>query len=310
MGLKAILTRVKILRVPDSVDIDLLQLSPHRVALGIRHPSPEEIASLKNLGVTQPLCVRPVPDTRPQRYEILTGHTIWLAAQLVGVQRLPLLIRDDLSDQEARAAVQEDRQPAQNDNPLERARVLQRLVDANPRMKRSDLCQRLGMTISNLSHHLRLLELPSEIQGMVEAGALKYGHARALCGLERRPTEQVRLARLVARQELSVRVVEASVRAILVEGCSLENALRQAKGGGSKREGGQSPAPTCEATVAQAPTAKDSDILRLEQSMAEQLGSPVEIEHRDDGSGALIIRYHNLDILDGIIARLGIGEAW
>ena len=79
--------------MPDSVDLDLLQLSPHRVALGIRHPSPEEIESLKNLGVTQALCVRPVLDTRPQRYEILTGHTTWLAAQLVGVSRLPVLIR-------------------------------------------------------------------------------------------------------------------------------------------------------------------------------------------------------------------------
>ncbi len=310
MGLQVILTRVKIRCMPDSVDVDLLQLSPHRVALGIRHPSPEEIEALKNLGVTQALCVRPVPDTRPQRYEILTGHTIWLAAQLIGVPRLPVLIRDDLSDQAARAAVEEDRQPTRSDNPLERARVLQRLIDANPRMKRSDLCLRLGMTISNLSHHLRLLELPAEIQGMVEEGTLKYGHARALCGLERRPTEQIRLARVVARQELSVRIVEASVRAILTERCSVEIALRQAKGGASKREGGQRPAPTREATVAQGPVAKDSDILRLEQSMTERLGSPVEIEHRDDGSGALIIRYYNLDILDGIMARLGLGEAW
>lgn len=310
MGLQVILTRVKIGLMPDFVDLDLLQLSPHRVAVGIRHPSPEEIASLKNLGVTQTLCVRPVSNTRPQRYEILTGHTIWLAAQLIGVPRLPVLIRDDLSDQAARAAVEEDRQPTQNDNPLERARALQRLIEANPGMKRSDLCLRLGMTSSNLSHHLRLLELPSEIQGMVEAGALKYGHARALCGLERRPSEQVRLARVVARQALSVRAVEASVRAILTERCSVETALRQAKGGEGKREAGQRPAPTHEATVAQGPTPKDPDLLRLEQSMAERLGSPVEIEHRDDGSGALIIRYHNLDILEGIMARLGLGEAW
>ena len=177
-------------------------------------------------------------------------------------------------------------------------------------MKRSDLCLRLGMTISNLSHHLRLLELPSEIQGMVEAGALKYGHARALCSLERRPSEQLRLARVVARQELSVRVVEASVRAILVERCSVEKALRQAKGGESRGNGGQRPAPTRKAAVAQGPAAKDPDLLRLEQSMAARLGSPVEIEHRNDGSGALIIRYYNLEILDGILARLGLGETW
>jgi ParB family chromosome partitioning protein len=290
------------------IDLDLLELSRLRVQRGIPHPTPEEVDSLRLRGVVQPLCVRPIPGTHPQRYELLVGDTTWLAAQLVGIQRVPVFVRDDLSDEDARAIVEGTPQYANSDNPLARARMIRRLIESDPRFTHSQIAQRLGMTLSSLSHHLRLLKLPSEVQGLVEKGSLKYGHARALCALESRPRDLVLLARLVSRQAASVRRVEASVRLIIEGHLVPDEALRQTRAPVPGREEGRGEASSAVASTSEAPANKSADILRLEQSIAEQLGSTVEIEHRVDGSGNLIIRYHNLEILDGIVDRLGVGD--
>jgi len=291
------------------VDLDLLQLSRFRVRHGITHPTPGEVESLRLRGVVQPLCVRPIPGTHPQRYELLAGDTIWLAAQLVGIQRVPVFVRDDLNDEDARAIVEGTPQYVLSDNPLARARMIRSLIDSDSGLTHSQIAERLGMTLSSLSHHLRLLKLPSEVQDLVEEGTLKYGHARALCALGNLPRDLVRLARLVSRQAVSVRRVEASVRLILNGHLAPDEALRQARAPVLGREEGRAEAPSDAGSASEATTDKSADILRLEQSIAEQLGSVVDIEHRADGSGNLIIRYHNLEILDGIVDRLGIGDS-
>lgn len=126
------------------------------------------------------------------------------------------------------------------------------------------------MTISNL---LRLIALPEEIKTLLAHGDLEMGHARALLGL---PAErQVEGARHVVARGLTVRQTEALVRQWLNE---KERPAREERA--------------------------DPDIERLEQRLAERLGSPVQIRHGQKGKGQLIIRYSSLDELQGVLAHI------
>jgi ParB family chromosome partitioning protein len=126
------------------------------------------------------------------------------------------------------------------------------------------------VTISNL---LRLIGLPDEIKTLLSHGDLEMGHARALLGL---PAEQqVEGARHVVARGLTVRQTEALVRQWLNGKPKVEAAAKS-----------------------------DPDISRLEQRLAERLGSPVQIKHGQKGKGQLVIRYNSLDELQGVLAHI------
>jgi ParB family chromosome partitioning protein len=125
--------------------------------------------------------------------------------------------------------------------------------------------------VSNL---LRLLELSDEVKALVEQGELEMGHARALLGLAN-PRQQAEVAALVAKKGLSVRETEALVRRFL--------------------EHGQA--------TAEAPK-PDPNVRQLESDLGEKLGAKVHLQHTQSGKGKLVISYHSLDELDGILARI------
>lgn len=268
-----------------NIDIDLLDLPPGTVR-GSIHPSPEEMDALRHHGVLQPLAVQPIPDTRPQRYQIVMGEGIWRAAQAIGLQQVPAYIRTDL-DQASPAEL------GSPTNPMARARAMRRLLDAEPKLTRTELGHRAGMTLSKVSHHLRLLELPAAVQRLVEQGQLQYGHARALLALED-PEQQKALAHVAAQRHLSVRVIERAVRIMQTQVLGVREAVAQAI---------RAPA-SSNATVVQARGVKSCEIVQLEQQLTERLGSPVQIEHQADGQGTLMIRYFNLEILEGILEHI------
>jgi ParB family chromosome partitioning protein len=127
--------------------------------------------------------------------------------------------------------------------------------------------------VSNL---LRLLELPGEITAFVEKRELEMGHARALLGLTQR-RQQVEVGALVAKKGLSVRDTEAMVRAM----------LNKPAPNGSKD--GKS---------------LDPNVQRLQDELSEKLGAPVQIQHTGSGKGKVVVTYHSLDELDGILAHI------
>lgn len=268
-----------------NIDIDLLDVLPGTQRGGI-HPSPEDMVALRHHGVLQPLTVQPVPDTRPQRYQIVIGEGIWRAALAIGLQHVPAYIRTDLGQVSPGDL-------GTSNNPMARARAMRRLLDAEPKLTRTELGHRAGMTLSKVSHHLRLLELPAAVQRLVEQGQLQYGHARALLALDH-PEEQQALARLAAQRHLSVRVIERAVRTLQTQVIDTREAVARAM---------RAPAAS-RAGVVQARGTKSREIVHLEQQLSERLGSQVEIEHGGDGQGTLMIRYFNLDILEGILEHI------
>ncbi len=302
------------------IDIDLLQLAPQRRAK-IQHPSPEEVDSIRRFGIAQPITARPLMVGNPTRYEIVEGETTWRAAQLAGMDKIPVYVVTSLSEEDSSAVRRMARQPLLAENPIEKARAIQALLNSEPGLTRTELAARLGMSRSNLAHHLRILALPQKVIEWVEAGRIEYGQARVILSLESAADRVALGQEILQRNKVSVRALEQAARAMLLEGLSANEAVaralrskkntranekKQGRATGENvvespenRPGGRMGEPPA---VADRP--KDPNIIKLENDLSQKLGSTVEIDHADDGGGWLKIRYHNLEILDGIIERI------
>lgn len=257
--------------------VDLLQRGKYQPRIDMHQETLQELAdSIKVQGVIQPIVVRPLSDApagQPLRYEIIAGERRWRAAQMAGLHEIPAVIRR-IPDEAAIAMSLIENIQRENLNPLEEARALDRLIREFD-MTHQTAAEAVGRSRASVSNLLRLLELADEVKALVEKRELEMGHARALLGLGN-ARRQVEVALLVARKGLSVRDTEALVRRM-------------------EKTGQQPEAP---------PAGTDPDIKRLENDLADKLGAKVQLQHSSKGSGKLVISYHNLDELDGILAHM------
>ena len=188
----------------------------------------QELAtSIKALGVVQPVVVRPLqPDAAPAgrgesppapgaRFELIAGERRLRAAKIAGLERIPALIRpaDEMGSLEIALAENVARSDL---NAIEEAQAYAALVDefGLTHERISELVGRSRVAVTNL---LRLLDLPDDVQEMIELGELSEGHGRALLGLPDH-AERRRVARLALAQGLTVRQVEALVKQLLEGG--------------------------------------------------------------------------------------------
>jgi len=169
----------------------------------------EELASsIREVGVLQPIVVRPLPDGEGGRYELIMGERRWRATQLAGRETVPAIIRHVEDNDLLRDALLENLHRAQL-NPLEEAAAYQQLLedfDCTP----EELAARIARSRPQISNTLRLLKLPALVQRRVAAGILSAGHARALLGLSD-PAAMERLAQRIVAEGLSVRTTEEIV---------------------------------------------------------------------------------------------------
>jgi ParB family chromosome partitioning protein len=262
-----------------NLPVDLLQRGKYQPRVDMRQESLEELAaSIKSQGIVQPIVVRPVDGAaagESQRYEIIAGERRWRAAQIAGLAAVPAIIRR-VPDEAAIAMALIENIQRENLNPLEEARALERLISefGITHQQAADAVGRSRAAVSNL---LRLLELPDEITAFVERRELEMGHARALLGLTQR-RHQVEVGSLVAKKGLSVRETEALVRSM----------LNKASGGAAPKDA----------------RSLDPNVQRLQDELSEKLGAPVKIEHSGAGKGKVVVTYHSLDELDGILAHI------
>ena len=232
------------------------------------------VASIRDRGVLQPILVRPAAN---DRYEIVAGERRWRAAQQAGLHEMPVVVRE-LDDRAAfEIALIENIQRADL-NAIEEAEGFSRLVkdyDHTP----EQIGTAIGKSRSYVANLLRLLDLPDDIRQLVVDGRLSSSHARAVIGHDDAPE----LARKAAEQGWSVRQIEAAVRKA---GPNVE----------IKPDNGRS----------KAGNQSYPNIAALEESMADALGSRVEVvpSEGDPGSGTVVINYSRLDQLDLICQRL------
>jgi ParB family transcriptional regulator, chromosome partitioning protein len=257
--------------------LDVLQRGRYQPRIDMRTETLTELAdSIKVQGVVQPIVVRPLEQAangESQRYEIIAGERRWRAAQMAGLREIPAVIRH-IPDEAAIAVALIENIQRENLNPLEEARALSRLVSEFG-LTHSQAADAVGRSRAGVSNLLRLLELPAEVCELVEKRSLEMGHARALLALTQR-RQQSEVGQLVAKKALSVRETEALVR-------RLQNPPGAASSDGA---------------------ARDPNVERLEQELAEKLGARVAIEHGRGGKGKLVVNYNSLDELDGILAHI------
>ncbi|MGB4440749.1 MAG: ParB/RepB/Spo0J family partition protein [Coriobacteriia bacterium] len=171
--------------------------------------------SIRKVGVLQPIIVRP----EGASYQIIAGERRWRAAQMAGLERVPVRVMATTETEALALALIENLQ-REDLNPIEEARGYRRLI-AEYNMTQSELADRVSKSRSAVTNALRLLDLPDDIQELLYDGRLSAGHARAILSVnedDRRHT----LARKCVEEGLSVREAE-SLAKLLAAGASIHS---------------------------------------------------------------------------------------
>ncbi|MEN9586826.1 MAG: hypothetical protein RIT15_401 [Pseudomonadota bacterium] len=237
--------------------------------------------SIKLQGVMQPILVRRLPAGAPAEYEIIAGERRFRAAKLAGLSSVPVLVRD-VPDEAAAAMALIENMQREDLNPLEEAQGLQRLIKEFG-LTHEAAAGAVGRSRSAASNLLRLLNLAEPVQGMLVAGDLDMGHARALLALDK--ATQITAANQITGKKMSVREAEGLVKKI-----SAEFAL----------------------TPGRPKADKSRDIKRVEDELADLLAATVEIKikkrvkrsGRVYEQGEVTIGFGSLDELNGLIDKL------
>jgi ParB family chromosome partitioning protein len=166
----------------------------------------ELVASIREVGVLQPVVVRPIPGQK-DRYELIMGERRLRATKKLGLETIPAVIKDTADEDMLRDALLENLHRSQL-NPLEEASAYQQLL-ADFGITQDQLATRIGRSRPQITNTLRLLKLPSSVQTRVAAGVLSAGHARAILSVGDEEA-MGRLADKIVNEDLSVRAAEAA----------------------------------------------------------------------------------------------------
>lgn len=253
------------------VAIEKVIRSPFQPRKNFNPTALQELAeSIKAKGLIQPLVVRRAKDK--SEFELIAGERRWRASQMAGLHEVPVVVKD-VDDETALVMAIVENIQREDLNPIEEAKGIQRLVDEFA-MTQNQVAEVVGRSRSAVANLLRLLGLNPEVQKMLEDGNLEMGHARALLPLSEK--QQLELARKIVLRNASVREVEKWVREL-----SCERAEKSSSG-----------------------YVDDPNIKSLQMNLSDTLGAKVTINHANNGKGKLIIDYHSVDELDGIIAKI------
>jgi ParB family chromosome partitioning protein len=251
------------------LSIEMVERNPDQPRKRFDELQLEELAaSIREHGVVEPILVR----REGTKYRIVAGERRWRAAQRAGLREVPAVVRE-ASDREAfLLALVENLQRADL-NAIEEAEAFEVLASDHG-LTQEQIAGRVGKERSTVANALRLLKLPAEVRDAVRGGQLDMGHARALLGVD--GAEAVRrLAARAIREQLSVRSLEALVRA-----------HGRPAGKGKKPE-------------------ESASTRDLVNRLQRRLGARCRVVARSAASGRLEIDYTSLEELDGILARIG-----
>ncbi len=235
--------------------------------------NPEELQDLANSirehGIIQPLIVthEPMSDT----YILIAGERRLQAAKLVGLEKVPVIIRTATDQERLELALIENVQRSDL-SPLETAEAYRKLADEF-NLSHEEISERVGKGRVAVTNTMRLLKLPEQAKKALNEGRISEGHGRALLGL---PTPQAQLNALqtILHQDLNVRQTEELIRKL----------------------GGQKPPAVPAKEV-------DPDVKEIEDRLCERLGTRVTLKHSKKG-GTVTIHYYSEEELSGLLNRL------
>ena len=235
-------------------------------------------ASVRELGVLQPVLVRPLAD---EKYELIAGERRWRAAKRAGLPSLPAIVREVDDTTSLEQALVENLHRADL-NALEEAAAYQQLIE-DFHLTHDQVAARVGKSRAAVTNTLRLFQLPPAIQKLVADGQLSAGHARALLGTPDRAYQE-QLARRAVSESLSVRDVETAVRA--------------------RGELAEATAPTGAAPAETAPhKLRAPGLLELEELFSQFLDTRVSVT-AGPKRGRVVIDFADLEDLERIYRRI------
>jgi len=166
-------------------------------------------ASIREIGVLQPILVRPI-DGQADEFELIAGERRWRAARRAGLSTIPVLIRRATTDQSSLEQALVENLHREDLNALEEAAAYQQLID-DFELTHDDVATRVGKSRTSVTNTLRLLQLPAGVQRALAEGDITAGHGRALLGTPDR-ARQDQLVDVIVSKGLSVRATEELVR--------------------------------------------------------------------------------------------------
>ena len=245
-----------------TLPLDQILPNPHQPRRNFEDRELEELAeSLKEHGVLQPVLVRRKGDGL---YELIAGERRYRAAQLAGLGRLPVIVRNSNDEKTLALALVENIQ-RENLHPMEEARAYSRLMGEFG-LTQDQVAHSVGKERSSVANTVRLLALPTQVQQLVESGDLSLGHGKVLAGLNTAQA-QIQFANMVLAKNLSVRQLEQVVAG-----------KKKSPGNSSKK-------------------ASDRPFTDLEDRFRKQLGTKVQVKTGAKG-GQLIIQFYSNEDLD------------
>lgn len=255
----------------------LMQLPVEYLSRGQYQPrkdfSPESLQeladSIRAQGIIQPIVVR---RNGEKRYEIIAGERRWRAAQLAGLQNVPVVVKN-FSDEAALAVALIENIQREDLSPIEEANALHRLQQEFS-LTHEEVAQTVGKSRTAVTNLMRLLQLENEVKQLMESQALSLGHAKVILALTGQ--QQIAAAKMVIARHLSVRETE-----------NLVHQLQQ---------------PQTQKTARKI----SPDVKRIENKLSEQLGAKVSIQSHKSGQGKVTIHYHSVDEFEGIFERFGV----
>ena len=189
------------------IEISKIEPNPYQPRTEFDQEALEELAaSIKLLGLIQPITLRPLDNGR---YQIISGERRFRASQLAGLERVPAYIRKTDDQGMLEMAIVENIQREDLDA-IEVALSFQRLIEECS-LTQEAMAERVGKKRATVTNYLRLLKLPAQIQFAIRAKKISMGHAKALLAIEGE-TEQLKLANQIVEQDLSVRQIEQKIQ--------------------------------------------------------------------------------------------------
>lgn len=271
-GLAALIPEVGPVKEENIIEAKLSSIKPNRFQPREEFDPQklkELVSSIKEKGVIQPVLARIIEGG----YELITGERRLRAAKKLGLEKIPLIVKE-VSDTEMLELALIENLQREDLNPMEEAHAYRRAIKEF-KIKQEDLAREIGKDQATVANTLRLLKLPKEVQREISKGNLSRGQGVALLSLEKAPL-QIKAAKKVKRNGLSVRKTE-----------DLVNRLKGKVIIPPKKK-----------------IAKPPEILAVEEELNKALGTKVRIKPVSQEKGRIEIEYYSSEQLEGILEKL------
>jgi ParB family chromosome partitioning protein len=255
--------------------VDKIRPNPHQPRKHFDDAALADLAqSLRTHGLLQPVVVRPsVPG-----FELISGERRWRAARIAGFATIPAIIRSGVADQEMLELALVENLQREDLDAMERARGFRSMMESLG-ITQEDVAKKVGLQRASVANHLRLLELPGQVQEAVSKGLLAMGHAKAILALSS-PLEQIEVMERAVREGLSVRQLET---------------LGRERSSTSKTHRPQ----TGKAIIPHQPW-----IAEIESRIRDSLGTKISVQNSRGYRGRIVIEYYDRATLERLFQVL------